>query len=319
MKKKYLLSIIAIYCLPLAGFTQTSEQVVDQVAAISSQSGFSSNITYLKVGDQELKLDVIVPRLSLGEPPWWRIDNQPKPTLLYIHGGGWVEGEKETRMLGLLPFVSKGWVVVNINYRLAQEVQSPMDMVADCRHALNWIYDNTTRFQMDTTQIVVAGESAGGHLALMTGLLNKSSIHNNGKEINRDLNVAAIINWYGVTDLNARKEPSIKDRFKHINWVAELTDYDSLNTIFSPVTYVNTHSAPVMTIHGDADPLVPYQQAEILTKVLNENGVKNKLITIPGKKHGNFSAEERTYIFEQIWDFLKTNGIGFDAQKKSMN
>ena len=86
----------------------------------------------------------------------------------------------------------------------------------------------------------------------------------------------------------------------NIELVNKLVDIDSFNSIFSPITYVTAESVPVLTIHGDADPVVPYQQAEILTKVLNEKGVNNKLITIPGKKHGNFSAEEQTHNFEQI-------------------
>jgi acetyl esterase/lipase len=320
MKTIYSLVLIAGTFFYINSVAQTTEKVLDPVVAITTQSGFSSNITFLKIEGHDLKLDVVVPRINLGESPWWKIDSTPKPALLYIHGGGWVEGEKETRLLGLLPFVSKGWVVVNINYRLAQDVQSPTDMVADCRNALNWIYDNAKRFQMDTSRIVVAGESAGGHLALMTGLLNNDTpINNKGHEINRDLNVAAIINWFGVTDFNAFEAPLIKEKFGHINWVAELSDMDSLNNIFSPVSYIVAESVPVLTIHGDADPVVPYQQAEILTHVLNDHGVKNKLLTIPGKKHGNFSAYERTHIFKQIWNFLESVGIETEAIKKSIN
>ena len=64
-----------------------------------------------------------------------------------------------------------------------------------------------------------------------------------------------------------------------------------------------------MTIHGDLDTAAPYAQAGILHDKLNAAGVKNKFLTIPGKKHGNFDPGERTAIFKDIWKFLKEIGV----------
>jgi len=276
---------------------------VDPVANISSQSGFVSNITYRKVDGYELELDVIVPRIHLGEGPYWsKLDRKLKPTLLYIHGGGWVEGEKETRMLGLLPFVSRGWVVVNINYRLAGDGKAPAAL-EDCREALNWVYESAAGFQIDTTRIVVAGESAGGHLSLMTGLVNKGdSICGEAYIVERHRSVAAIINYYGVTDIRTEK-------YEDHTWFEGIDNIEEALYSLSPITHLSKLSPPIISVHGDADPVVPVDHAKNLHKKLDELGAKNRMVIIPGKKHGNFTGEERTYIFEQIWDFLEKAGI----------
>jgi acetyl esterase/lipase len=275
---------------------------IDPVANLTVQAGISSNVTYYEVDGYELKLDVIVPRINLGESPWWKYDGRKKPALLYIHGGGWVEGEKETRLLGLLPFVSREWVVITINYRLAKEAKAPA-AVADCREALYWVYENEEKYQIDTTRIVVAGESAGGHLALMTGLLNKGdSLCGEKYIVDQDKKVAAIINWYGVSDFQRR------GREEH-PWFDQDDDIEEVFRSLSPITYINKNNPPVMSIHGSADPVVLAVQSEILHEKLDESGVRNKLMIITGKKHGNFSGEERTEIYTQIWKFLESAGI----------
>jgi len=77
----------------------------------------------------------------------------------------------------------------------------------------------------------------------------------------------------------------------------------------SPLTYVRAGLPPILTIHGDADPTVPYPEAVRLHEALSQSHVPNQLLTIPGGKHGNFTAEERTKIFLTIREFLSKNGI----------
>jgi len=297
------LVLAALFVSPFArGAAAERDSWIDPVANLAVQAGISSNIAYHEVGGCELMLDVIVPRINLGEAPWWTFDGKKKPALLYIHGGGWVEGEKETRLLGLLPYVSKGWVVININYRLAKDAKAPA-AVADCRRALYWVYENADKYQIDTGRIVVSGESAGGHLALMTGMLKEGDSLCGGKYVvEQNKNVAAIINWFGAADLR-------NDKMRKHQWLDQSDDLDEALRSLSPINYVSKDNPPVMSIHGSADPVVPPDQSEMLHKKLDEYGVNNKLVIVPGKKHGNFSAEERTRIFQQIWEFLENAGI----------
>jgi acetyl esterase/lipase len=270
---------------------------------IFAQSGFISNLVYRTVGNLELKLDLVVPRIYLGEDPWWAYDEKKKPTLLYIHGGGMVEGEKETRFLELLPFVARNWVVVNIDYRLKKDWGEERDLapVIDCREALAWIYNHADEYRMDTTKIVVSGESAGGYLALMTGLLQQGDVIGGSHyRIEPPHRVSAIINWFGVTDILALDPPDSDEQPE---------ERRNIIRSCSPVTHVRPNSPPVFSIHGTADPLIPFTQAEILHNELKAAEVPNKLILIEGKKHGDFSAQERMMIFREIWAFLEANGL----------
>ncbi len=148
------------------------------------------NITYLKANNVELKLDVYAPRNV----------EEPVPTLIYFHGGGWTGHVKEENVLRLLPYLEMGWAAVNVEYRLANISPAPA-AVEDCLCALRWVIQNADRYGFDTNKLVVSGHSAGGHLALTTGMLPASAGLDRQCPGNEELNVAAIVNWYGITDV----------------------------------------------------------------------------------------------------------------------
>jgi len=110
-----------------------------------------SNVTYLTANNFEAKLDV-----------YSRMDaSEPQPTLIWIHGGGWTGGNKESQMFSLLPYMEMGWNVVNVEYRLARVSLAPA-AVEDCLCALRWVIRNAKQYGFDTNKLVVSGGSAGG-------------------------------------------------------------------------------------------------------------------------------------------------------------
>jgi len=111
-------------------------RAAEPTAGLQAQTITEPDITYLKVGGVELKLDVYAPARQLGEEPWVRYSEARKPTLLYIHGGGWNSLSKAVRNLNLLPFLQRGWCVVNIDSRLLGQAPFPA-CIADCRQALD--------------------------------------------------------------------------------------------------------------------------------------------------------------------------------------
>ena len=224
-----------------------------------------------------------------------------KPTLLFVHGGGWVQGSKDESVFDFLPYVYRDWVVVSINYRLADVAKAPA-AVDDCLAALEWIHANAGKYDIDTDRIVVSGLSAGGHLALMTGLLREGNELCDGKlKVGKNNPVAAIVNWFGVTDFSINRQP--------VEWFGEDIDTEEYVRTLSPVNYVREGGAPVITIHGTEDAAVPFPQAVHLHEQLREHGVREKLHVIKGKKHGNFTPEELTQIYEEIRKFLESAGI----------
>ena len=258
-----------------------------------------TDITYLKVEEEELKLDIYRLGDHLGEPPWMAYPNEKKPTLLYIHGGGWIGLDKSVVMMKFLPYLEKGWTVVNVNYR--KGIGTAPAAVVDCRCALNWLYENSLKYGFDTTQIVLSGASAGGHLSLITGMKDKD-FYPSPCAISRDLKVAAIINWFGVSRLSAYQNPETGEH--SLFWIPKEENFEKMNQRLSPIYYVNSNTPPIISIHGDKDEIVPYSHATELHQALEKQGLKHQLHTVKDGKHGGFTAEELELSFEKIWNFL---------------
>ena len=162
------------------------------------------NVTYFIANRTELKLDIYRPHEA----------GRPTPVVMFIHGGGWVEGSKEMDSLGVLPYLNMGFAVVNVEYRLGRISLAPA-AVEDCQCALHWIGRNAKKYNFDLSKVIVTGGSAGGHLALTTGMIPESAGFANECASEDDdnpgwrgpwkspaPNVAAIINWFGITDVS---------------------------------------------------------------------------------------------------------------------
>ncbi len=177
-----------------------------------------------------------------------------------------------------------------------------------CRCALRWIYSHAQEYSIDTTKIVVTGHSAGGHLALSTGMLPSSAGLDVQCPESRDLRVAAIINWFEITDVaDLLDGPNM--RAWAVQWLGSMTDRLQVARRVSPLTYVRKGIPPILTVHGDQDTVVPYSHGVRLRDALNAAGVPNELVTIHGGKHGGFKGEEFVRAYAAIDRFLVEHGI----------
>ena len=267
------------------------------VSHLSNTYRVIPNVTYHKANNRENKVDLYLPRGVDG----------PVPVLMYIHGGGWRGGSKESSVLRLLPWLEKGWAVVNVQYRLAEVSLAPA-AVEDCLCALRWVIRNAEEYDIDPDRIVVTGNSAGGHLALTTGMVPASAGLDRECPGNEDLSVAAIINWYGITDVgDLLHGPNMKTYA--VTWMGSMPNRFEIAERVSPLTYVRDGLPPILTIHGDADPTVPYQHGIRLQEELTKAGVSNELHTVRGGGHGGFNREETVAIFDTIDRFLTKHGL----------
>jgi acetyl esterase/lipase len=272
-----------------------SAQSADPLASaidISRQYQITPNITYLTANNWDAKLDVYRRRDA----------TTPNRTLIYIHGGGWTGGAKETSALSFLPFLQMGWNVVNVEYRLARVSLAPA-AVEDCLCALRWVYRNAKQYNIDTTRLVVTGNSAGAHLALTSGMLPAATGLDRQCPGTEDLKVAAIINWYGITDVVDLLDGANMKVYA-VAWLGSMPNRDEIARRVSPLTYVRPGLPPVITIHGDADPTVPYTHGVRLRDALEKARVPNRLVTVPGGLHGGFSQSEMVRIYSEIREFL---------------
>jgi acetyl esterase/lipase len=259
-----------------------------------------TDLTYLTVNGHESKLDIYRRRGAGG----------PDPVMIYFHGGGWVSGHKGDGMMYTLAWLEMGWDVVNVEYRLAAVAPAP-GAVEDCLCALRWVVSHAAQNQIDPARAVVMGDSAGGHLALMTGMAPASAGLDRPCNPSGDApvtKVAGIVNWYGVTDVpDLLQDP--KHREGTLQWFANVPNREDLARIVSPVTWARSGLPPIITIHGDSDPSVPYRQALKLRDALNAVHARNELVTIRGGKHGGFTPEERVHAYVAIRKFLARYGL----------
>ena len=287
--------------LLVAGPTAANAQLGETssfLAHVSNQYRVIPNLTYHIASNQENKLDLYVPRGATG----------PTPVLMYIHGGGWVGGTKESSVLRILPYLEMGWAVANVEYRLGAVARAPA-AVEDGLCALRWVIRNAGQYNLDTSRIVTTGNSAGGHLALTTGMIPASAGLDRECPGSEELRVAAIINWYGITEVGDLLDGP-NTRSYAVEWMGSLENRFEIAERVSPMTYVRAGLPPTLTIHGDADPTVPYQHAVMLHEKLDELGVPNELHTVPGGRHGGFNREQTLAIFETIRRFLTQHGLG---------
>ncbi len=177
-----LASIEAVLLVATACAQAQQESATQWLISAISGYNITPNIVYAKANGFECKLDVIAARDH----------SRPRPTVVYIHGGGWVGGTKEDALLQILPYLTKGMNAVNVEYRLASVSLAP-GAVEDCRCALRWVYDHGKDYGFDLSKLIVTGHSAGGHLSLMTGMLPSSAGFDNQCPGSPEMKVAAIV------------------------------------------------------------------------------------------------------------------------------
>jgi acetyl esterase/lipase len=184
--------------------------------------------------------------------------------------------------------------------------------VEDCLCALRWVVSHAAQYHIDPAKIVTSGDSAGGHLALMTGItppeagLDRECPSSQG---NVPLpKVAAIVNWYGITDVGDLLDGPNRKTYA-VTWLGSAPNREATARRVSPLTYIRPGLPPILSVQGDADPTVPYTHSLRLRDALTAAGVPNELVTIPGGKHGNFTAEERIRIYTAVRAFLEKHGL----------
>jgi len=287
------LFFISFLILTLNVFAQetgdTTYKPVEYPAGYSAQL----NTVYTKVNDWERKMDIYLPPAT----------GNPTPVLINIHGGGWTNGVKESQG-GFNTFFKAGFAVANIEYRMRKQATAPA-AIEDARCALIYLIKNAKALNIDVNKIIVMGGSAGGHLALMAGLLENNHLFDNNCSGVENIKVAAIIDKYGITDV---WELSHNNAFitskSSANWLGDKKTDPLFGKSVSPISYVKKTSPPVFIVHGDADPNVDFQQSVTLHSKLVAAGVKTEFITVPGGLHGKFDKERNSDLNKAIMKFI---------------
>src|SRR5579859_4484013 len=179
-------TILPFTLLAASAFAQLSPTAA-WATHVANEYQMYPNVTYLTMGETQLKMDIYRRRTA----------TTPQPTIIYMHGGFWVAGNKEAAILNVLPWMEMGWNVVNVEYRLGPNTLAP-GALEDCFCALRYVAQQAMMYNVDVNRIVVTGESAGGHLALALGIIPESEGVDRECAANTPLpKVAAVLNWFG--------------------------------------------------------------------------------------------------------------------------
>ncbi|MFJ3828824.1 alpha/beta hydrolase fold domain-containing protein [Streptomyces sp. NPDC090046] len=269
-------------------------------------------ITYATTpGYRPRLLDVQVPA---GEGPF--------PAIVWIHGGGWLDGDRRypppTVPADLLhgSVLSAGIALVSIDYRHSLEAPFPAQL-HDVKAAIRYVRTFADALGIDPDRIGVWGESAGGHLAALAGVVGPGSPQGAALEGTQgvgsgDTAVRAVVDWYGVSDLvalaghpmPAMPGAEFPDPYEALLG-AGVDERPDLARAASPVTYApGSNPPPFLLVHGTRDGLVPYSQSEVLAEALISAGGEVTLQPVEGADHIFLGSPDIPAIVEGSVAFL---------------
>ncbi|WP_316829053.1 alpha/beta hydrolase [Pedobacter miscanthi] len=240
-----------------------------QTILSSAQVKKVKNINYAGNADVANTLNIFYKNDSLKD----------KPVLIFIHGGSWSSGKKETYWWLGRNFARKGVVTVIINYRLAPNVQYEK-MGDDCALAVKWVKEHITDYTASADKIFVMGHSAGAHLG---ELINADPKYFKKAGIKNPIKGVILNDPFGL-DMKEYLTTAEKDHF-YFDFIRTFTDQPAVWKVASPLDYVNNIKNPHLLFYGSKTYGAIKLQTPRLYEKLKANNVPVVIKEIKGKSH----------------------------------
>ncbi len=255
------------------------------------------NLPYAATDNPRQTLDLYLPKSP--------IDDTPLPIIIFIHGGGWRQGDKRRGYQLLFPLLETGaYAVASVGYRLSREAVWPAQ-IHDCKAAVRWLRANAKKYHLAPDKIGAVGPSAGGHLVAMLGTAGEvAELEGSvGRHRNQSSKVRCVVDLFGPTELlsmggwhNNADSPESRLIGGPIQQNQETARKAS------PTSHVSKEDPPFLIIHGTKDPLVPFDQSQRLHRTLKEAGVESTLVPVQGGGHGGFPRAEVAARLQAFFD-----------------
>ena len=285
------------FCSSLAGLVWFS---IAGNAGESNRWTVVRDIEYALAGEQSLKLDLHIPRGKLRPP-----------LIVWVHGGAWRSGSKNSMPLGNL--VEDGYAVASVDYRLSTQAKFPAQ-IHDLKAALRFLRGHSGQWSVPSKKIVIAGDSAGAHLAALVGVSNGNAELEGtvGSDPAESSDVQGIISFYGAanltTILNQSTPHGLKVRVPALDLLlgGSPEELPALARLASPVFHVDRHDPPLLLLHGDQDPQMPINQSHELCGAYKKAHAPVRFEVVNGAAHGGaeFYDAQRLTIMKK---FLRHN------------
>jgi acetyl esterase/lipase len=262
------LLIVVLACAPLVSFSEPA-------AAVEIET--HDALQYGTGGGEKLLLDLARPKDL----------DKPTPCIVFIHGGGWAGGNRKAHYNRMRAAAEDGFVAATVSYRLVRDGKHRWpSQIEDCKCAIRWLRANAERFSIDPDRIGAFGDSAGAHLSMLLGTMDKDDgLEGEGGSSDQSSKVQAVVGFYGPTNLATEYPKASRDIVA--NFIGgplgeRRADYERA----SPIKYVNAGDAPMLIFHGTKDELVPYEQAFEMATALTNAGVSGRVEILLGHRHG---------------------------------
>ena len=232
------------------------------------------DIAYRQGPSRQWKLDLAMKK---GVPV------MPRPAIVVIHGGGWIEGDKSSfasREHGvpgnIVDFAALGFVAVTINYRLAGEAPFPAAL-DDAQCAIRWLRSHSKEYHLDPKHIGAFGNSAGGHLALLLGMAGKDALpEGDGTYRDQSSLVQAVVSDSGPVDLAEQfRSGALREVCSRFMGGPPAGERAALYQTASPINHISPGIPPLLLIYGVDDAQVPVETADRFVLALGRAGVRD--------------------------------------------
>jgi acetyl esterase/lipase len=277
--------------------TLTSSSKPAPITAVNTTVQVFKDVEYGRVGSLPLYLDTYIPETPIMKP---------MPAIVFIHGGGWRNGDKFPSQVKSL--AERGFFAVSINYRLSGVAIFPA-AVEDCKCAVRWLRANATKYNIDPKRIGVWGGSAGGHLSLMVGCADETAgLEGNGGWETYSSRVQAVCSYYGPSDLAHMQDGDTAAPAQFLGGTPK--EKPEAYRLASPVTHVTPDDPPLLMVHGDSDKVVPFTQSVTMQQAYLNLGLKVELVKVLNAGHGFQPVPNKTIsptqqdIFQKMLDFF---------------
>lgn len=245
---------------------------IEQIQSFASENVITEeNIIYKKTATSKLKLDIYRPKISSEEKC---------PTVLLIHGGGWISGNKENLRILAQHLAENGFVAITAAYRLSREAFYPAGVI-DIKDALRWMRSNAENYNIDSKKIAILGTSAGAQLATLVGVTPNSEIYN---ELDEAISseIQAIVNIDGIVSF-IHPEASAEGKAAGL-WLDGSRDENPKNwKEASPLEYVDKNTPPILFINSSRPRF--HAGRDDMIKILNKNNIYSEVHTLKDSPH----------------------------------
>ncbi len=238
----------------------------------------SVGVVYDEKAGKELKLDLRVPKKGKG----------PYPLVIYLHGGGWTSGRYNELFHEVRMAVALGFAGATVQYRLANTPDGIFPApIQDVRCAIRFLKAKAQKYNLDPRRVVVAGFSAGGHLAALTAAAGEDKkLDGQCKWAGQPVAVSAAVAYFSPLDLRPHMGRNVPEVILSNLLGAPPTEKPALAAQASPAAYLTPDDPPFMLVHGTADHLVPPDLSRNFKWTLDRMKIPNVYVELKGVGHG---------------------------------